>query len=152
MRVKCRGHERGGQIVPANKSQAYFYMVGMGILIALISSVLDHARTGFESPWLWIPVATGVFATVTAVGMGMLDQPTRADLLTYTAAMLLLLLTGLVGSLLHVNANLVAQTAIIPERFLRGAPFLAPLLFANMGMLGFIVLLDPIEHADLRGR
>jgi hypothetical protein len=29
------------------------------------------------------------------------------------------------------------------ELFIRGAPFLAPLLFANMGALGLIALLDP---------
>jgi len=37
---------------------------------------------------------------------------------------------------------------VVGERFLRGAPFLAPMLFANMGTLGLIALLDPRE--DLR--
>jgi hypothetical protein len=29
------------------------------------------------------------------------------------------------------------------ERLIRGAPTMAPLLFANMGAMGLIVLLDP---------
>jgi hypothetical protein len=33
----------------------------------------------------------------------------------------------------------------VPERFLRGAPIMAPMLFANMGLIGLIVLLDPLE-------
>lgn len=31
------------------------------------------------------------------------------------------------------------------ERFIRGAPFLAPLLYANIGMLGLVAILDPSE-------
>ena len=50
------------------------------------------------------------------------------------------------GAVLHIRADLIAQTVIIPERFLRGAPFLAPLLFSNVEMLGLVVLLDPKEE------
>ena len=132
--------------LPSPKTQAYFYMISLGILIALISSVLDHARTRFESPWLWLPIGAGVFGMVVAAMMGATARPTRTDLLTYAAAMLLLIAVGGIGALLHVNANLVAQATVIPERFLRGAPFLAPLLFSNMGMLGLVVLLDPTER------
>ena len=69
---------------------------------------------------MWLPIGAGVFGMVVAAMIGATDKPTRADL--------------------------VAQTAIIPERFLRGAPFLAPLLFSNMGMLGLIMLLDPTRN------
>jgi hypothetical protein len=130
--------------LPYSKTQAYFYTVSLGTLIALISSVLDHARTRFENPWLWLLVGVGVFAVVAAAVLGATDRPSRGDLLTYTAAMLLLLAVGGIGALLHVQQNVAAQT-FVPERFLRGAPFLAPLLFANMGMIGLIALLDPQE-------
>jgi hypothetical protein len=30
--------------------------------------------------------------------------------------------------------------------FIRGAPFLAPMLFADMGMIGLVVLLNPKER------
>ncbi len=131
--------------LPYSKTQAYFFMVGMGTLATLISSVLDHARANFENPWLWVPTAAGIFGTVVAVTLGAIERPTRADLITYTAAMLLLIVVGVTGSVLHVNANLVAQSTFVPERFIRGAPFLAPLLFSNMGALGLIALLDPAE-------
>jgi len=121
-------------------------MVGMGTLATLISSVLDHARLNFGSPWLWIPTAVGVFGTVTAVTLGAIDRPTRADLITYTAAMLLLILVGPIGTALHVRANLTAYGTVVVERFIRGAPFLAPLLYSNMGLLGLIALLDPVER------
>lgn len=131
--------------LPYSKTRAYFFMVGMGTLATVISSVLDHARVNFENPWLWAPTAAGIFGTVVAVALGAIDQPTRGDLVTYTGAMLLLIAVGVAGLALHVGANLTAEGTIVGERFLRGAPFLAPLLFANMGALGLISLLDPTE-------
>jgi hypothetical protein len=59
--------------------------------------------------------------------------------------MVLLILVGVVGFLLHIQTDLTAQRVIVPERFLRGAPFLAPMLFANMGLVGLITLLNPVE-------
>ena len=59
--------------------------------------------------------------------------------------MVLMILVGVLGSILHINENLTADGTILGERFLAGAPFLAPLLFADMGALGLIALLDPRE-------
>lgn len=129
--------------LPLSKTRAYFLMFGLGTMVTTISSVLDHARTGFENDWLWIPTTVGVFGTVVGVTLGFIARPTRADLITFVVAMLLLIATGLIGAWLHINDNLTLSGAFVAERFIRGAPFLAPLLFANMGALGLIVLLDP---------
>lgn len=131
--------------LPYSKTRAYFFIVGLGTLATVISSVLDHARTGFQNPWLWIPTVAGIFGAVVAAATGALDWSRRTDLSVYLAAMLLLIAVGVTGSVLHINFNLTGQGAFVPERFLRGAPFLAPLLFANMGTLGLIALLDPAE-------
>jgi hypothetical protein len=131
--------------LPYPKTQAYFFAVSMGILVALVSSVLDHARAGFDNVWLWLPTAAGAFGMVVAALLGAIDRPTRGDLLTYIGAMLVLIVVGGVGALLHAQSNLGLQNAVIAERFLRGAPFMAPLLYCNMGMLGLIALLDPAE-------
>jgi hypothetical protein len=133
--------------LPYSKTRAYFLIVGLGILATVISSVLDHARTGFVNPWLWVPTATGVFGVIVAITLGLLDTPTRADLMIYTATMLLLIGVGMVGAILHINDNLSLKMVVI-ERFIRGAPVLAPLLFANMGSLGLIVLLDATESTS----
>jgi hypothetical protein len=134
--------------LPYAKTQAYFFLVGLGCLATVLSSVLDHARTGFVNPWLWVPTAIGVFATVVAVTVGAIDRPLRSDLNTYAAAMLLMIVVGVVGFALHVLFNLVGGATIVVERFLRGAPFLAPLLYCNMGALGLLALLDPAERMD----
>ena len=75
--------------------------------------------------------------------MGVFTRLTKGDLLTYVVSMGLLMVVGLVGAVLHLENNLISQGTLLGERFLRGAPMLAPLLFANMGLLGLIVLLDP---------
>jgi len=136
--------------LPYSKTRAFLFTTALGILAAIISSTLDHARTGFESPWLWIPLAAGIFALVTTVFLGIIDQPSQMDVRTHIVAMLALILVGTLGLTLHMRSNLIAEGVFITERFLRGAPFMAPMLFANMGALGLIVLLDPGTAPDAR--
>lgn len=136
--------------LPFSKTRAYFFLVGLGVLASLISMVFDHARTGFENPWLWVSAAVAIFGTVVPVILGMQEKATRADLATYTVAMLALILLGVTGLLLHIGQNLVSDGTIVTERFIRGAPFLAPMLFADMGTLGLIALLDPAEKGTIQ--
>jgi len=134
--------------LPFSKTNAFFFIVGLGCLATVMSSVLDHARTNFENPWLWLPTGIGIFATVVALAVGLVEKPRRADLLTYLAAMILLVLVGMLGVALHIVRNLALENAVVVERFLRGAPFLAPMLFADMGALGLVILLDPQEQGE----
>jgi hypothetical protein len=129
--------------MPYPKTQAYFFMTGMFVLATVISSVLDHARTNFVNPWLWLPTFAGMFAVVVCCAMGAITRLTKGDLVTYMATMLLLVGVGLIGAILHLEQNITEGGALLGERFLRGAPMLAPLLFANMGLLGLLALLDP---------
>jgi hypothetical protein len=131
--------------LPYSKTRAYLFLVGLGCLATVISSVLDHARTGFANPWLWIPTFLGVFAVVVAVGLGLMDEPTKPEVVTYLVTMAAMIGVGVLGAWFHVQENLTSQGTFVGERFLRGAPFLAPLLFANMGTLGLIAVLDPAE-------
>jgi hypothetical protein len=129
--------------MPLSKTRAYFLLAALFILATLLSSVLDHARTDFANPWLWLPTLGGVFAVIVTTSMGALRRLERSDLLTFIAAMLLLMLVGAIGAVLHLERNLTDLGTILGERFLKGAPMFAPLLFANMGLLGLIILLDP---------
>jgi len=130
---------------PFNKSRAFFLIVGMGNLATLISSVLDHARSNFSNPWVWVPLTVGIFGTAVALTLGFIKTPRRADLTVYLAAMLLMILTGMIGLLLHIRFDLTTQGAIVFERMIRGAPVMAPMLFADMGTIGLIALLNPRE-------
>lgn len=138
--------------LPYSKTRAYFFMVSMGSLATVLSSVFDHARTDFSNLWLWLPTGVGVFATVVAAFMGASNRPGRTDLWTYISAMVLMVLVGATGLLLHVANDLTPNMAVVTERFIRGAPPLAPLLFADIGLIGLVVLLDPRERAGSVGR
>jgi hypothetical protein len=133
--------------LPYPKTNAYFYITATGILIALVSSVFDHAATGFDDPWLWLPTAGGTFAAAVATMLGMIQRPTTTDLWTYVGAMVLLFAIGAVGAVLHLRLDLSAGGYLIAERLLRGAPLMAPLLFSNMGLVGLVALLPEREHA-----
>jgi hypothetical protein len=135
--------------LPFSKTNAFFFMVALGTLATVISSVLDHARTNFENPWLWLPTSIGIFTTVVAVVLGAIGNPSRKDLLTFVVAMVLLISVGILGVVLHIQRNLAMENAIVVERFIRGAPFLAPMLFADMGALGLVILLDPMEKKQV---
>jgi len=134
--------------LPYSKTRAFYFLVGLGTLASLISMILDHARTGFQNPWLWVSAAAGVFGTVIAVALGILDRPSRTSLRIYAATMLLLIALGSTGMTLHILQNLTTKGLVVAERFVRGAPFLAPMLFANMGALGLLALVDPPEVPD----
>jgi hypothetical protein len=132
--------------LPVNKSQLYFLLTGLGILATVTSSILDHARTQFTNPWLWLPTGIGIFSCVVAIGMGIIRKPGKGDLFIYFAAMMAMIFTGLLGSFLHVRQDLTSGGVVVLERFIRGAPILAPMLFADMGAIGLIALLNPLAH------
>lgn len=134
--------------LPFSKTRAYLILVSLGILVTLISSVLDHARSGFENPWLWLPTAVAVFATAVTVYLAFQDgEFSRSDIAIYFWTMVVMIIVGFVGLGFHIQANLISEGTVVGERFLRGAPFMAPLLFCNMGMVGIAVLLEPKEEA-----
>lgn len=137
--------------LPMRKDQLYFWMACLGVVIALVSSVFDHLRGGFENPWLWIPTLAGIFSVAVAALLALLASPKRADLAVYAMTMGLLLAVGPLGFVLHVLNDMGVGGAIVIERFLRGAPVLAPMVFANMGLLGVLVLLDPGPVSPRKG-
>jgi hypothetical protein len=134
------------------KSSLYILLSSLGVAIAAVSSVFDHLRGGFSSPWLWIPTVVGTFGVIVAFFVGTLTGRSRGDLTTYTFSMLALMVVGPLGLVLHVLHDLGAGHAIVLERFLRDAPIMAPMAFANMGLMGLIALLGgqhtPPEQVD----
>lgn len=137
---------RSGRLrLPYAKTRGYLLLTSLGMMATVISSVLDHARTGFHNPWLWLPTAVGVFAITVSAVLAFNENPTRQDIGVHLAAMGLMIAVGLIGTALHIDTNLTTDFIFVQERFLRGAPFMAPLNFANMALLGLIAVMDPAE-------
>ena len=131
--------------LPYSKTRGYFFLVSLGMLATLISSVLDHARTDFSNPWLWIPTAAGLLGTVVPLLIGFIEKPRRADIWFYICTMLAIILVGIMGIVLHILTDLGSEHEIVLERLIRGAPLLAPMLFADIATLGLLALMDPNE-------
>ena len=136
--------------LPYSKTRGYFFWVSMAMLATLISSVLDHARTDFSNPWLWVPTAAGILGVIVSLGIGVVNQHSKGDIWVYFVSMVLIIIVAVTGAVLHALTNLSVNDSIVVERFIRGAPILAPLLFADIASLGIVVLLDPDETARLK--
>ncbi len=132
--------------MPYSKTRAYLLIVAIFILATLISSVLDHARFGFDNAWVWLPVTAALFGFSTALYLGIVSRPNPGDIAAHGAAMLLLIAVGVIGFVLHSESSLTSAGVIVIERFLRGSPLLAPLLFCNVGLMGLLALLAPGEN------
>lgn len=115
---------------------ALFLALG-GFVGNLGLSLLDHAQNGFFAPTEWIPVAAAAYAigflAVELARPGTL--PPRVTLAVLAAEALV----GGAGFVLHVLAN-ERGTAPRLDRFVYGAPALAPLLFANLAILAALGL------------
>ena len=78
--------------LPYSKTHGYFFWVSMAMLATLISSVLDHARTNFSNPWLWVPTAAGILGVVVSLGIGMVDKPSKGDIWVYFVSMIVIII------------------------------------------------------------
>ena len=104
-----------------------------------VLSLADHAQNGFYYPSEWASVVASAIAFGFLCGVLTVPDDRR---LRYAAAgiMALQIVVGLVGFALHVAANLMRPTASLWFSFLYGAPAFAPLLFADLAILGLLGL------------
>lgn len=105
-------------------------------------SLLDHAQNGFFHATEWIPVVSAAYGVgFLAVAVAQAPLPSRAVVRACAIVMGAQVLVGLVGTGLHVEANLHRSVmTTMRDRFVFGAPAFAPLLFANLALLAWIGL------------
>ncbi len=116
-----------------------------GFMGNFVFSLTDHAANGFFNPFEWIPVVSS------ACAIGVLFVPFVVDVdrsyLRLGAAVLgAQALVGLAGFAFHVAADLRQPGVSLFERILSGAPPMAPLLFPNLVVLGWIALWVMAQH------
>lgn len=104
-----------------------------------VLSLADHAQNGFFHPGEW----TSVVASAIGFGFlaGVLATPDDRRLRMLTASVMLTeILVGVLGFYFHIYANVTRPTATLWNSFLYGAPAFAPLLFADLAILGLLGL------------
>ena len=122
-----------------------------GFIGNFVFSLTDHATNGFFNAAEWIPVVSS------ACAIGALLVPFVMDVdrpYLWLCAMVLGVqaLVGVAGFAFHVASDLRQPGVSLFERILSGAPPIAPLLFPNLVVLGWIALramaphLRPHEH------
>lgn len=132
--------------MPLPKRQAYLLLVALGIIIAVVSATLDHGHEGLEDPWMWVATGAGVFAAVAVVVYASMREPGREATVSVNVALLGLALIGLLGEGFHLAADVaLAVGGVVIEKFIRGAPPLAPLLYTYVALLGLIAQLPLLE-------
>lgn len=102
-------------------------------------SLTDHAINGFFAWEEWIPVVSSAFA----VGFlaALMAESANGKLLWWTAGVLFVqMLVGGLGFLLHTLADLHGPAVSLLPNIIHGAPLFAPLLLANLAVLGFLGL------------
>jgi hypothetical protein len=121
-----------------------------GFIGNFVFSLTDHAQNGFFNRAEWIPVISSAFA------IGVLIVPfvirvTPSYLLLCAGVLAVQGLVGIAGFALHLRADLARPAATLLERVLSGAPPMAPLLFPNLVILGYIALFAMWRHVRSTG-
>ncbi len=104
-----------------------------------VLTLADHAQNGFFQPTEWIGVIASAWAVSTLLAV-MVVYSNRPLVLLTLVVMLMQIVVGVLGFLLHIAANLGEGGASLWDRILYGAPVFAPLLFADLAMLAILAL------------
>jgi len=110
-----------------------------GFMGNFVFSLTDHAQNGFFDRAEWVPVISSAFA------IGFLVVPfvvrvTPPYLLLCAGVLAGQAVVGIAGFAAHTAADLRQTAPTLFEKVLSGAPPMAPLLFPNLSVLGWIAL------------
>jgi hypothetical protein len=110
-----------------------------GFLGNFVLSLADHAQNGFFDGREWIAVAAAAFA-VGGLLAALIDYRNRSYLWLCHVLMLVEIGVGMLGWYYHVSAILRSPMNGAWDKLLYSAPLFAPLLFANLALLGMLGL------------
>ncbi|MCG9127400.1 hypothetical protein JT359_07360 [Candidatus Poribacteria bacterium] len=115
-------------------SQWIVFIAWVGWCGNFILSVFDHAQNGFFNPSEWIPVFASAFA-VGCLGTLFFISPEPLFFRFCIIVLVINFIVGVLGFFLHLTTDLQAPGITQIDKFLYGAPILAPLLFPNLSIL-----------------
>ena len=117
-----------------------------GFLGNFILSLCDHAQNGFYHLTEWIPVAASAYG-VAFLTTALFDVGRQFLRLTLWV-MLVQIVVGVLGFVLHLEADINGISASYYRNFIHGAPIFAPLLFANLALLAMLGVYDVLTRFD----
>ncbi len=130
------------RMVPAQSvewGQWLLLMTLGGFFGNLVLSVTDHAENGFFHWTEWIPVAASA-AAVAFLALPFFRRVDGSYLGVCAFVLFLEMFVGLAGFAFHVLADIHGPSKSLFQNVIDGAPPMAPLLFPNLVLLGWIAL------------
>lgn len=103
---------------------------------------LEHAQSEFRVWTQWIPIAVAAWTALICGLLGWTPVLSRRWSALLIASLVLCMVTGTLGFLFHLRASLPLDGDHALEKMLYSTPLFAPLLFADLGLLGLIRFLQ----------
>ena len=110
-----------------------------GFVGNFVLSLADHAQNGFFDSREWIAVVAAAFAVGWLLA-AVVDYSHRPYLWLCLGLMFVEIVVGLLGWYYHIRAILRSPMSDLWDKLLYSAPLFAPLLFANLAVLGMLGL------------
>jgi hypothetical protein len=121
-----------------------------GFMGNFVLSLTDHAANGFFAKTEWIPVISSALAVGFLV-IPLLQTVSRRFLDLCLLVLLVQASVGILGFWFHLHANLFVPGHSLLDKFIYGAPPMAPLLFPNLVGLSLIGLWTLLPHLPEEG-
>jgi hypothetical protein len=151
---------------PPSATLAALRRLLLGILLfGLLGTAAELILIGHdEDGWQVIPLVVLAMAAAGSLGLLLVRSPRATAIATrlFRGAMLLLVLSGAAGSVLHFRANMEFKREMDPSMSgmalfssvlqAKAPPALAPGNLALLGLLGFACVFRLDQHAPLRTR
>ena len=125
-----------------SRQRALFLLAGGGFAGNAFLAVADHAQNGFFVSVEWSSVFAGFLGAATFLGLALRERPSSVEGSFALLVVLFQMAIGSVGFGFHLLANLDGVGPTFVDQFVFGAPVFAPLLFANLGLLGLLALME----------
>ena len=109
-----------------------------------LDAFFEHAQTSFTNLLTWFPVIIGLFGAMVTLMQIFTSSTDKASITLMTVTMILCFIIGLMGFFFHISSDL--SNGWNWNNLFSQAPWLAPLLFSDLGIWGMIVILEPLEN------
>lgn len=134
------------QVAPGSRAwgQWVVFLALGGFVGCFVLALADHEQNGFFHPSEWIPVGSSAFV-VAFLALALTEGGReRGFLIACLVVLGVQALVGVAGFVLHLQADVNGISASRFENFVHGAPVMAPLLLANLFLLGVIGIVDAL--------
>lgn len=116
-------------------------LAGLGLLGNFLLCLLDHAQNGFWAPAEWLSVAAGAVGGVALIGRALTREDRSSERYFVWGVLAAMVAISVLGTTLHLAADLRPRNVSVLDRFRYGAPIFAPMLFADLAALGALGVL-----------